>query len=151
MAADSEIAAIRQRAAARGRELKLPYAGALLPSEAHALMQKGARLVDVRTKPEVVYVGRVPGSVLVEWQTYPGNAPNPRFIEQLAEAVEPGETLMFLCRSGHRSHDAAAAAAQAVWPDSYNVLEGFEGARDAEQHRGTLGGWRKAGLPWVQG
>jgi rhodanese-related sulfurtransferase len=114
-------------------------------------MQKGARLVDVRTRPETLYVGRVPGSLLVEWQTYPGNALNPDFLAQLAEAVAPGETLMFLCRSGHRSHDAAAAAAQAVWPDSYNVLEGFEGAKDAEQHRGTLGGWRKAGLPWVQG
>jgi len=151
MAGDSEIDEIKRRAAARGRELNLPYAGALLPPEAHALMQKGARLVDVRTKPEVQYVGRVPGGVLVEWQTYPGNASNPAFIDQLGEAVEPGETLMFLCRSGQRSHSAAAAAAQAGWPESYNVLEGFEGPKDADQHRGTLGGWRKAGLPWVQG
>jgi rhodanese-related sulfurtransferase len=151
MVDDPQTDDLKRRAAARGRELKLPYAGALLPSEAYALMQKGARLVDVRTKPEVQYVGRVPGSVLVEWQTYPGNAANPAFLEQLAESVEPGEALMFLCRSGHRSHDAAAVAAQAGWPESYNVLEGFEGAKDAHQHRGSLGGWRKAGLPWVQG
>jgi len=143
-------AEIRDRAKARGRELKLPYAGALLPAEAFALMQQGAWLVDVRTKPEFSYVGRVPGSVLVEWQTYPGSVLNPDFLAQLREAVQPGETLMFLCRSGHRSHDAAIVAAQAGWPDSYNVLEGFEGPKDAEQHRGTLGGWRKAGLPWVQ-
>jgi rhodanese-related sulfurtransferase len=58
---------------------------------------------------------------------------------------------MFLCRSGVRSHSAAAAAAQAGWQDSFNVLEGFEGDKDAEHHSGTLGGWRKAGLPWVQG
>jgi len=146
-----DASVIRDRAKARGRDLKLPYAGALLPAEAHALMQAGARLVDVRTKPEFSYVGRVPGSVLVEWQTYPGNVANPEFLAQLREAVQPGETLMFLCRSGHRSHDAAAAAAQAGWPDSYNVLEGFEGPKDQEQQRGTLGGWRKAGLPWVQG
>lgn len=148
---DDDIAAIRKRAAERAAQLKLPYAGALTPAEAHALMRAGARLVDVRTKPELLYVGRVPGSVLVEWQTYPGNAPNPRFLEQLGDAVAPGETLMFLCRSGGRSHGAAAAAAKAGWPDSYNVLEGFEGDKDAAQHRGTLGGWRKAGLPWVQG
>jgi rhodanese-related sulfurtransferase len=151
MVDDSEIATIKDRARARGRELGLPYAGALLPAEAHALMPSGARLIDVRTRPEVLYVGRVPGSVLVEWQTYPGNALNLEFLAQLSEAVEPGETLMFLCRSGNRSHGAAAAAAQAGWPDSYNVLEGFEGDKNAEQHRGTLGGWRKAGLPWVQG
>jgi rhodanese-related sulfurtransferase len=87
----------------------------------------------------------------VEWQTYPGNARNPDFLEQLSGAVEPADTLMFLCRSGARSHAAAAAAAQAGYADSYNVLEGFEGDKDAEQHRNTVGGWRKAGLPWVQG
>ena len=141
---------IRQRAAERGAQMKLPYAGAVTPAEAFSLMKAGARLVDVRTRPELIYVGRVPGSVLVEWQTYPGNAQNPQFLEQLGEAVEPGETLLFICRSGQRSHAAAAAAAQAGWPDSYNVLEGFEGDKDAEQHRGNLGGWRKAGLPWVQ-
>jgi rhodanese-related sulfurtransferase len=151
MAQDSQIAEIKRRAAERGQQLKLPYAGALTPVEAFALMQAGAKLVDVRTVPELLYVGRVPGSVLVEWQTYPGNARNPDFLDQLAEAVEPADTLMFLCRSGVRSHAAAATAAQAGFRDSYNVLEGFEGDKDAAQHRSTVGGWRKAGLPWVQG
>ena len=151
MAQDSEIAEIKRRAAERAQQLKLPYAGALTPVEAFALMQAGAKLVDVRTRPELLYVGRVPGSVLVEWQTYPGNARNADFLDQLAEAVEPADTLLFLCRSGVRSHAAAATAAQAGFLDSYNVLEGFEGDRDAAQHRNTVGGWRKAGLPWVQG
>jgi rhodanese-related sulfurtransferase len=151
MATGTDVAAIKRRAEERKRELGLPYAGALTPAEAHALMQSGAKLVDVRTRPEVLYVGRVPGSVLVEWQTYPGNAPNPDFLAQLSREVEPGDTLMFLCRSGHRSHWAAAAAADAGWPDSYNVLEGFEGDKDPAQQRGRLNGWRKAGLPWVQG
>ena len=151
MAQDSEIAEIKRRAAERAQQLKLPYAGALTPVEAFALMQAGAKLVDVRTRPELLYVGRVPGSVLVVWQTYPGNARNPDFLDQLAEAVEPADTLMFLCRSGVRSHAAAATAAQAGFRDSYNVLEGFEGDKDAAQHRNTVGGWRKAGLPWVQG
>lgn len=146
-----DLAAIRKAAAERARQMQLPYAGALTPAEAHALMQAGAKLVDVRTRPELQYVGRVPGSLFVEWQTYPNNDQNPQFMQQLAEAVEPGDTLMFLCRSGARSHSAAAAAARAGWRESYNVLEGFEGDKDADGHRGTVGGWRKAGLPWVQG
>jgi rhodanese-related sulfurtransferase len=146
-----EIAAIRNAAAERGRHLGLPYTGALTPAEAHKLMQAGAKLVDVRTKPELLYVGYVPGAILVEWQTYPGSARNPDFLAQLSEAAQRGDTLMFLCRSGVRSHFAAAAAAQAGWGECYNVLEGFEGDKDAAQHRGTVGGWRKAGLPWAQG
>jgi rhodanese-related sulfurtransferase len=141
---------IKQAAAERARELGLSYAGALLPAEAHALMQAGARLVDVRTKPEVLYVGKVPGSITLEWQTYPGNRPNPEFLAELAATTKKDEPVMFLCRSGARSHSAAEAATQAGWRECYNVLEGFEGDKDAEQHRGSVGGWRKAGLPWTQ-
>jgi rhodanese-related sulfurtransferase len=57
---------------------------------------------------------------------------------------------MFLCRSGGRSHNAAALAKQNGYTEVYNVLEGFEGDKDAHGHRNTVGGWRKAGLPWVQ-
>ena len=151
MNAPLDIAAIKLSAADRARQLGLPYAGALTPTEAYTLMQAGAKLVDVRTKPELIYVGRVPGSLLVEWQTYPGNQLNADFLDQLGQVAEPQDTLMFICRSGARSHSTAAAATQAGWSECYNVLEGFEGDRDAAQHRGTLGGWRKAGLPWVQG
>jgi rhodanese-related sulfurtransferase len=142
---------IRKTAAERAKKMALSYAGALLPTEAHALMQAGAKLVDVRTKPELLYVGKIPGSVALEWQTYPGNRPNPEFLGELAAAVGKDQPVMFLCRSGARSHAAAEAATQAGWRECYNVLEGFEGDKDEQQHRNTVGGWRKAGLPWIQG
>ena len=81
---------IKKAANERGKKLGLSYAGALLPAEAHKLMQAGAKLVDVRTKPELLYVGKVPSSVAVEWQTYPGNRENPEFIAELAAAVGAG-------------------------------------------------------------
>jgi rhodanese-related sulfurtransferase len=141
---------IRKKAAERGQKMNLAYAGALLPAEAHALMQAGAKLVDVRTKPELQYVGRIPGSIAIEWQTYPGSRPNPEFMGELAASAGRDETVMFICRSGARSHSAAEAALRAGYKNAYNVLEGFEGDKDAAQHRGTVGGWRKAGLPWTQ-
>jgi rhodanese-related sulfurtransferase len=95
-------------------------------------------------------VGRVPGALAVEWQTYPGNRPNPEFLAELAASVPKDQPVMFICRSGNRSHFAAEAATRAGWKEAYNVLEGFEGDKDAEQHRSTVGGWRKAGLPWIQ-
>jgi rhodanese-related sulfurtransferase len=142
---------IRKTAAERAKKMGLTYAGALLPAEAHALMQAGAKLVDVRTKPELLYVGKIPGSVALEWQTYPGNRPNPEFLGELAATVGKDQAVMFLCRSGARSHAAAEAATQAGWRECYNVLEGFEGDKDEQQHRNTVGGWRKSGLPWIQG
>jgi rhodanese-related sulfurtransferase len=141
---------IKKAARDRGTAKGLTYAGELLPAEAHNLMQAGAKLVDVRTKPELQYVGRVPGALAVEWQTYPGNRPNAEFLAELAAAVPKDTPVMFLCRSGARSHSAAEAATRAGWKEAYNVLEGFEGDKDAEQHRGSVGGWRKAGLPWTQ-
>lgn len=142
---------IKKLARQRASDLKLPYAGALLPNEANALMANGAALVDVRTKAELEWVGRVPGASAVEWNTWPGGKPNPDFLAQLEAQVPKATAVMFLCRSGGRSHNAAAAAAKAGYVEAYNVLEGFEGDKDAEGHRNTSGGWRVAGLPWVQG
>jgi rhodanese-related sulfurtransferase len=141
---------IKKTAAERGKKMGLPYAGALLPAEAHKLMQAGAKLVDVRTKPEIAYVGKIPGAAAIEWQTWPGNRPNPEFIGELAAVTKKDEPVMFICRSGARSHGAAEAAMQAGWRETYNVLEGFEGDKDQHEHRNTVGGWRKAGLPWTQ-
>jgi len=141
---------LKQAAAERGRKLGLRYAGALLPQEAHGLMQAGVKLVDVRTRPELAYVGRIPGAATLEWQTWPGGRPNPEFLAELAALAPKDQPVMFICRSGARSHAAAEAALQAGWREAYNVLEGFEGDKDEQQHRNTKNGWRKAGLPWTQ-
>ena len=141
---------IKRKAAERGRNMKLPYAGALLPAESHALMKKGAKLVDVRTQAELHFVGSVPGSETIEWNTYPEGQRNPAFLEELAQVAHKDEPVMFICRSGVRSHSAALAAAQAGWTEAYNVLEGFEGDKNAEGQRNAVGGWKHANLPWVQ-
>jgi rhodanese-related sulfurtransferase len=137
----------------RGQKMDLPYAGALTPAEAHQLMEHHAKakLVDVRTRAEWDYVGRVPNAVEVELLTYPGSVPNDAFIDELQHKVPKDALVMFLCRSGGRSHNAAAIATEEGYATCYNVLEGFEGDRDANGQRNKIGGWRAAGLPWVQG
>ncbi|HUO43466.1 MAG TPA: rhodanese-like domain-containing protein [Burkholderiales bacterium] len=142
---------ILQSAQQRGKERALPYDGALLPAEAYALIGHlpQARIVDVRSRAELDFVGRIPGSIEVEWKTWPGMQPNPTFLDQLAQQAPQDAALLFICRSGARSHEAAAAAKQAGY-QAYNVLEGFEGDRDGNGHRNTVGGWRAAGLPWTQ-
>ena len=146
---DEILASAKQRA----QKMGLPYAGALTPQEAYALMQQHAkaRLVDVRTRAEWDWVGRVPNAVEVEFLSYPGNVPNDSFVEELEQKVAKDALVLFLCRSGGRSHNAAGFAAEAGFSQAYNVLEGFEGDRDANGQRNKIGGWRAAGLPWVQG
>jgi rhodanese-related sulfurtransferase len=148
-----KITEILKRAEQRAQEGDLPYKGALLPSEAYAIMNTmpEAKLVDVRTKAEWDWVGRIPNAIEIEWASYPGMQPNQNFVSQLEEKVDPEALVMFICRSGGRSHSAAAIAAQAGYENSYNVLEGFEGDKDATGQRNKISGWRFAGLPWKQG
>lgn len=137
----------------RGQTLALSYAGALNPHEAHELLQlaPGARLVDVRSRAELELTGVIPSAVHVEWQSWPGWVANPHFLVQLAQATDPESLLLFICRSGHRSHFAAAASAAARRGNCYNVLEGFEGDIDkASGHRNRVNGWKLRGLPWQQ-
>jgi len=120
-----------------------------------------SQLVDVRTRAEWTYVG-IPDlapvgkrPVLVEWQTFPDQAVDPRFAERLAgelKALGVGleDDLFFICRSGSRSLAAAKAMAAAGYRACHNIAGGFEGPLDDERHRGSVGGWKAAGLPWQQ-
>jgi len=147
------ITDILSTAQARAKAHSLPYAGALLPQEAWELLQTapGARLIDVRSRAELELNGTIPGAIHVEWQSWPGWVLNPHFLVQLRQAVDPEALLLFICRSGHRSHRAAIAANEAGLMNCFNVLEGFEGDLDkATGHRNEVNGWKHRGLPWIQ-
>jgi rhodanese-related sulfurtransferase len=139
----------------RGAEKQMPYAGAVTPAEAYALLQQNpnVKLVDVRTNAERDWIGRVTlpeaQHVAVQWNLYPGGIPNPEFLQQLAEATSMDDVLLFLCRSGVRSRHAAKLATENGYSACFDILEGFEGDKDEHGHRNTVGGWRKAGLPWI--
>jgi rhodanese-related sulfurtransferase len=147
----SILAAARQHHQAAG----LPYAGAVTPQEAYALLNTDpkVKLIDVRTNAERDWVGRVaipqPQHAAVQWNLYPGGTPNPEFVAQLAQVANKDDILLFLCRSGVRSRHAAKRATEEGYANSFDILEGFEGDKDTEGHRKTLNGWCKAGLPWV--
>ncbi|HEU5436668.1 MAG TPA: rhodanese-like domain-containing protein [Telluria sp.] len=142
---------------ARSRGAGLPYAGAVTPKEAWDLLAQhpGAKLVDVRTNAERHWVGQValpPGQhMAIEWTSWPSGVVNPQFIEQLGEVAAKDDVLLFLCRSGVRSRHAAQLATDYGYANAFDILEGFEGDKDGEGHRKQVGGWCKAGLPWIGG
>lgn len=147
-----KISAILESAQQRAQQMGLPYQGSLPPVEAYEILRSapGAKLVDVRTRAEQDWVGRIPDAVEVEWMTYPGMKPNTHFLTHLEQQVDKEALVLFICRSGGRSHAAAAAATQAGYTSCYNITEGFEGDPDAARHRNAVNGWRSAGLPWQQ-
>lgn len=142
-----------QTAHTRAEKLGLPYAGALTPKEAFAVLQSDTNtvLVDVRSQAELDLVGRVPNALSIQWAFYPGMVPNPDFGELLQSRVNKDATVIFMCRTGGRSHGAASMAQQLGYHNAYNMLEGFEGEANESKQRTLINGWKHAGLPWSNG
>jgi rhodanese-related sulfurtransferase len=129
----------------------LPYTGVLTPQESFTLMQhrSSSILVDVRTKAELELVGRIPQAKHIEWAFYPGMVSNPDFALQLQAQVDKASTLIFICRTGGRSHNAAVLAKQLGYQSVYNMVEGYEGEANDLKQRTMINGWKHAGLPWT--
>lgn len=132
----------------------------LTPSQAYELMQSvsSALLIDIRSNMEYLFVGHPKGAVHIPWIDEPDWEVNPNFVKEIRQlilggACEQGEStppIMLICRSGKRSIDAGNTLLKAGLHNVCQVDEGFEGDRDENYHRGTLGGWRFHGLPWEQ-
>ncbi len=131
------------------------HQGDVTPAEAYQRLQNNANavLIDVRTQPEWVFVGvpAVERLIRQSWQVFPQMQVNGQFVEEIEQMGLPKDTEIFcICRSGARSASAASALTQAGFCNAWNVAQGFEGDKDGHGHRGAIGGWKAAGLPWVQ-
>lgn len=142
---------ILEAAQERAEDDGLMIQGCVLPEEAWEILQlaPGAKLVDIRAQAELDLVGWVPGATHIELYRYPGWVQSDSFVAELNQQVDPEALVMFLCRSGNRSQDAAMIAMNEGYTQVYNIIEGFEGDKDGAGHRG-VGGWKKKGLPWSQ-
>jgi rhodanese-related sulfurtransferase len=146
-----DIERILNEAQMRAVHNGLPYTGVLTPQESFVVMQhrSSSILVDVRTKAELELVGRILQAIHIEWAFYPGMVSNPDFALQLQSQVDKASTLIFICRTGGRSHNAAVLAKQLGYQRVYNMVEGFEGDANDLKQRTMINGWKHAGLPWT--
>ena len=137
------------------------YAGDISCAEAWQILAEtpDSVLVDVRTsvewqligKPDLTTLNKEP--VYLQWVTMEGM--NPAFMTELKVAlakrnVQPETPLVFVCQSGGRSKMAAMQCTAEGFARCYNLVEGFEGDLDEQQHRNSVNGWKVAGLPWTQ-
>jgi rhodanese-related sulfurtransferase len=112
-------------AAARDRLQRLdPYA-------AHAAMEDGALLVDIRSESQRARDGVVPGSVFItrnvlEWRCDPASASRD-------ERVPPDAHVVVMCDEGYQSSLAAATLCD-LGVDATDLVGGFQA-------------WQAAGLP----
>lgn len=135
------------------------------PSDAYnmATSDPDTIILDVRTRYEWGFVGHpaadktgygaeLNGKVInIAFEVVDGQnlAPNKYFIEDVKKilAEKPNAKFITMCRSGHRS-SAAAAELEAAGIPVMNMVEGFEGATDANGYR-TVNGWKNSSLPYV--
>jgi rhodanese-related sulfurtransferase len=135
------------------------YTADITPKEAWEILNNNpaAELVDVRTEAERHYVGTPDlGPVkkelyAIEWRQLPHMEKNANFTKEL-QAVLPdkNKTLIFLCRTGGRSQEAAICAIQLGYAEAYNISYGFDGELNSKQQRGKINGWKADNLPWKQ-
>jgi len=124
----------------------------LKPLEAHDFLHQHpqAVMIDCRSEMEYLFVGHPAGAHHVAWNEAPDWDVNPHFVGQVKKVASMNRPIVLICRSGQRSIAAGKELEKAGFTDVYNVLDGFEGPLDDDHHRGTVGGWRKEGLPWEQ-
>lgn len=132
----------------------------LTPSQAYEVTQTipSALLIDIRSNMEFLFVGHPKGAIHIPWIDEPDWEVNPNFVKEIRQlilggACEQGENsppIILICRSGKRSTEAGHALLTAGLHNICHIDEGFEGDRDENYQRGTLGGWRFHGLPWEQ-
>ena len=123
------------------------------PIEANNILQNEAEaiLIDTRTKIEFSFVGHPLKAVHVPLKRPPNWDNFPDFVEHVEKHVPSKTTpIVLMCRSGARSMDAAKLLEAEDYQNLYNMQEGFEGDKDKNNHRSTLGGWRFHNLPWEQ-
>ena len=137
---------------------------------ADMLRDNSVVLLDVRSRPEVTFVGiasrvnvHIPFMVLPQTAHYDPAAKgyplemNSSFefdFMDYAEAMELSEEtpIVIMCRSGSRSAKAANILYDLGYTNVYSVVDGFEGDKAAdgpEKGHRMVNGWKNAGLAWT--
>lgn len=121
-------------------------------------------IIDVRTPEEYVFIGHAPMAINIPLQVWNSKFDtdkkdvvldeNARFVTDIQKRYEPENTLMIMCRSGHRSAKGVEVLAKAGFKNVYNVIDGFEGdkVKDSESYfdgKRMRNGWKNSGNPWT--
>ena len=128
------------------------------------LAPEKAKLVDVRTPEEFMFVGHAPmawkipvAAVSYEWSAAKSQFPMallPDFVARVKKIATPDDTLLVMCRSGGRGAMAVNLLAAAGFKDVYNITDGMEGdvvtdSNSVFEGQRLKNGWKNSGCPWT--
>ena len=167
--------------------IKAKLAHNISPLQAYDMVKNdpGIYLIDVRTPAEYQFIGHAVGAYNIPFmflsdkfvekgELFKGKKMkksryqpylNPDFTSYMKSHFKADDTLLIMCRSGHRSRPASDFLVKSGFKNVYNVIGGFEGNKFHGQNdeeskllkkysenygrRGFVDGWIHFGLPWT--
>jgi rhodanese-related sulfurtransferase len=140
------------------------YVTALEAFEMWKADPKKVKIIDCRTPEEYAFVGHAPMAYNIPAKMWTGKFnsqkkeydlnDNSEFEAQVKKFVGQQDTIIVMCRSGHRSGPAVNRLAKVGFTNVYNMVDGFEGDKVAEEDSCYKGkriknGWKNSDLTWT--
>lgn len=122
------------------------------------------KVLDCRIPEEYAFVGHAPMAYNVPSKLWTGKwdgekkdyvlDDNPDFVAQVKKLFALDDTILVMCRSGHRSAPSVNKLAEAGFTNVYNITDGFEGDKVTDEDSYYKGkrmknGWRNSSAPWT--
>ncbi|MFC2157645.1 rhodanese-like domain-containing protein [Acidobacteriota bacterium] len=109
-------------------------------------------IIDVRSIAEYAFIGHPKMAYSIPlsfWNEEKQSLVlNETFVEDIKAKFTPEDSLIFICRSGGRSRQAAQHIVSEGYGKIFNILHGFEGDRDDKGYR-NVNGWKNSDLPFT--
>lgn len=122
------------------------------------------KILDCRTQEEYAFVGHATMAYNIPSKLWTGKwnkekmeydlQDNPDFEPQAKKIFTNTDTIMVMCRSGHRSAASVNRLTKAGFSNVYSIVDGFDGdkIKDAESYfdgKRIKNGWKNSGAPWT--
>ena len=94
--------------------------------ELSKLIKSGVPVIDIRTAPEWLQTGVVPGSHLLTFFDEQGKVNAPAWVEKARHIAKPGDPVIVICRTGNRTKAVSQFLSDRVgYAKVYNVRNGI--------------------------
>jgi len=136
-------------------------------AEAYAMWksnQDKIKVVDCRLPQEYAFVGHAPMAYNIPSKLWTGKwnsekkdyvlENNPAFETYAKKLFSLGDTILVMCRSGHRSAASVNRLTKAGFTNVYNIIDGFEGDKISDEEsyfngKRMMNGWKNSCAPWT--